>query len=174
MKIKNIAFTCLLCLSASHANATTINLFSDTTVNYQNWILNQNSQAFGTTWDTYISGATITSAYETSAGSIYKLDYWVNLGGGVMNTYVNDTLINQSHEGSYWKHIKETFTAVSNQSTISFIALPSTHKIQIGPVTLSGENLNSIAAVPEPETYVLMAVGLLGLVASRKKNYKKT
>ncbi len=73
-----------------------------------------------------------------------------------------------SYGSSGWQTFSYTFTQDSF-STLKFLV--SNYGDQVLNSSLTISNLN-VAAVPEPETYALMATGLLGLLAARRRKQK--
>lgn len=139
------------------------------------------STAFSTSSLGGTYGSSLSTTFQLLAGSTISFD-WL-FGTNDYSPYndfaafkLNDTVIkladvvslgnvDGSRSSTGWKTFSYNVAADSN-STLSFIV----SNVGDNNVTSSLQLANvNVAAVPEPETYALMATGLLGLLFSRKK-----
>ncbi len=94
----------------------------------------------------------------------------VSLGGGTVQTSALQTTA--SHSASSWQQVTMSFVANATSEVLQFVALGT--PTGEPPVCLLGDvSLDaSSVAVPEPATLALVAAGLLGLIALRRRHAK--
>ena len=120
----------------------------------------------------------VSQAIATTAGGTYALSFAYSgrpdtPGGAssLMNVYWGSTLLTPTalvgNTGGTWQTYSQNLTALGASTVLRFES--------IGPVSAptNGSNLDNVsvmAAVPEPETYAMMllGLGLLGFMARRK------
>jgi hypothetical protein len=174
-RLLSIAFLCAL--TSKYCEAEIISVADDSVSDIKGWsqIYNK-SNAFAHTWETLDLGASLSGNIATLPGQEYLIDFSVNLAKNHLNIYVNNKSIADLYDYFGFRHEKIKFFADSENTKISFVTstLPNQQYLEHKIAISSSIDISAVAAVPEPETYALMAIGLLGLVASRKKTYKKT
>jgi hypothetical protein len=89
-------------------------------------------------------------------------EFSVSLGG---ETHTTSVVANPSASFTGWFHSTMTFTATNAIETLSFLSIGTPSGLP--PIaTLDGV---SLTAVPEPAAFGLLGIGLLGLVAVRRR-----
>ena len=120
----------------------------------------------------------VSQAIATTAGGTYALSFAYSgrpdtPGGAssLMNVYWGSTLLTPTalagNTGGTWQSYSQNLTALGSATVLRFES--------IGPVSAPTygsylDNVSVMAAVPEPETYamLLLGLGLLGFIARRK------
>ncbi|MBI3228716.1 MAG: DUF642 domain-containing protein [Burkholderiales bacterium] len=128
-----------------------------------------------TGWHAGGSGAGVTQSINTVAGGHYQLSF--DIGNSFnYNYHTQDSLLvsagnlqqvvttTQQDSASSWEHVTFNFIAQSNHTDISFSGQQAIWYIGLDNV--------SVNAVPEPETYAMMGLGLSALVALQRRRRK--
>ena len=177
----------------SHANAT-VSLYTNlsdwtsSVSSYQTEDFNDTSLVSGLSY-TSTSGGYVTSGYfydrptSSTTGTTWSFSSAVTAFGGDFNlaepggpgmgllvtmsdgsqTYVSPSEISRNTNG-FWGFVSDlAFTSVT--------LLAGTQSGVAETYNLDNLVFGNVAAVPEPETYALMGIGLLGLLAARKKRF---
>nr|WP_315261319.1 choice-of-anchor C family protein [uncultured Duganella sp.] len=128
------------------------------------------------------SAATLSQSFATNIGQLYNVSFSMagnpDGGGAVksimagvtgMSTFTFDGT-GASHGAMNWQARSFSFVASSSLSTLTFAGDSST-----GPYGVALDNVSVTAAVPEPETYGMLIAGLgvLGLLARRRRGAEK-
>lgn len=117
----------------------------------------------------------MTQTFATVAGTLYTVafDYISTKGGtqfGLLNgtansnSWIDYEVLGKSAGLTNWDKATYTFTALSDQTTIGFVAASASTRLYLN-------NISVAAAVPEPASMALFMAGLgaLALVARRRR-----
>ena len=150
-----------LLLSCNFANATLIN------VGYKDL----GTQVDGTKYNTGVLSSKTFSFDLTSASNFYvtlvsKTKFSVDLFAQSLKDSFNHKIA-----GTFggWFASGSKFALTINYGTLAKANDYKFHGFTIGMPATVTLHANPVAAVPEPETYALMGVGLLGLLAARRR-----
>lgn len=121
----------------------------------------------------------LAQTFDTIAGQRYTVNF--DLAGNTDRQSVKSVAVNagdfsqtfqfnsvgHSFGNMGWSKQSFSFTAQANQTTLSFVSPTNDGNTYWGAAL---DNVSvQVAPVPEPETYALMGLGLLGLIASRRR-----
>ena|SRR5450830_279258 len=104
-------------------------------------------------------------AQQQSFDGVNTEQWQVSLGG---ETHSTGVLTNSSHGFTGWQKETFTFTAASTSQLLSFLAVGTPSGVP--PFSLL-DGVSLVAAVPEPDTWAMLALGLglVGFTARRRK-----
>jgi hypothetical protein len=131
------------------------------------------SGVYGASFGEFDATGGISQTLATTTGAKYTVDFWLQneadpFGAFSPNSFAFSwggvtqlTLANASPFA--YKHYSFTLTALAGTTDIRFA-------FRQDPAFYDLDNVAVTAAVPEPETWALFAVGLAGLVARRRKH----
>lgn len=130
----------------------------------------QHSGTYGLRSGPVAGTCTVAQTIATTAGEQYTFSFWLsNTFGGTPNSFDalwNGVSVYSLSNASTFNYTQQVFSEIATgpTTTISFVVRHDPDFYRVDDVVVT-----ATSTVPEPSTYALMAVGLAGLFAARRR-----